>query len=309
MKPIFIILIVFLSIILVLLLLLYFVYRFTFYSPVKNQNDDLNLPDKDFYDDYRGRIKRLISSARSKEFFEIETKSYDGLTLKAFVHLNKENNKFAVCFHGYRGTPFRDFSGGTSSLIEMGYNVVLVQQRAHLHSGGHSITFGHKERFDVITWINKLIELYGDDIDITLYGISMGAATILAASSLNLPSNVKRIVADCPFNSPKDILISVMKQMSLPVKLCYPFLVLSSLIFCGFNPSKLRIEEEVKKAKIPILIIHGTGDTLVPYEMSVKIYEENKDKVHLEFFEGAEHGFSYLVDTNRYEKIIKEFVE
>ena len=54
---------------------------------------------------------------------------------------------------------------------------------------------------------------------------------------------------------------------------------------------------EVKKYKGPTLIVHGTGDDLVPYTDSEKAKEvmledrEDKDSVKLVLIDGAKHGF------------------
>lgn len=55
----------------------------------------------------------------------------------------------------------------------MGLNVLLVDQRSHGESEGRLITFGVKERRDVVTWIDYVLEHFGDDTEIFLSGLSM----------------------------------------------------------------------------------------------------------------------------------------
>ena len=64
-----------------------------------------------------------------------------------------------------------------------------------------------------------------------------------------------------------------------------------------------------KKTKTPILIIHGKKDTFVPLSMSQEIIENASSYKELHIFENAEHGISYMVDPERYAKIVQEFVE
>lgn len=78
--------------------------------------------------------------------------------------------------------------------------------RAHGSSEGKCLTFGVKERYDCLAWINCAIERFGRDTKIFLYGISMGAATVLMAGGLDLPDNVVGIVADCGYTSPTAII-------------------------------------------------------------------------------------------------------
>ena len=138
----------------------------------------------------------------------------------------------------------------------------------------------------------------------------MGAATILMSSGLDLPRNVVGIVADCPYSSPKEIIRKVIKEdMKLPVNVCYPFVFLGALIFAGYKLNSLGADELVKKSKTPILLIHGKEDTFVPPYMSEKIYKNIASYKELHFFDNAEHGISYMVDPEKYAKIVCSFID
>ena len=97
-------------------------------------------------------------------------------------------------------------------LQDEGYNVLLVDQRAHFGSGGHTIAYGIRERRDVLSWIEYANGRFGKDKPIYLFGISMGAATVVMAADLALPDNVRLICADCPYSSPRDIIFYVAKR-------------------------------------------------------------------------------------------------
>ena len=79
-------------------------------------------------------------------------------------------------------------------------------------------------------------------------------------------------------------------------------------VYGGFDVDETDAARAVKQAKIPILIIHGESDSFVPCEMS-DIESENPALITRRTFPGADHGFSYLVDTPRYKKIVTEFAE
>ena len=59
---------------------------------------------------------------------------------------------------------------------------------------------------------------FGDDVRIILVGISMGAATVLYASELDLPSQVRGIIADCPFSSAEQVIKKTAREMGFPVQ-------------------------------------------------------------------------------------------
>lgn len=290
------------SLILLYFIILFIIFMVVFYAP---HSDDLDIPKEIRNEKYKDVTIKLITDFQKIPYEEVWTKSYDHKKLCAKKYIVKDTKEWAICFHGYKGTGRRDFSGGSKGLFKLESNILLVDERAQGKSQGLSMTFGVKERFDVKTWVDYLIDNYGNDINISLYGVSMGAATVLMASSLEL-KNVKRIIADCPFTSPKDIIIKVMtKDLKLPMFPFYSFVYMSALIFGGFRLDAVDGKEEVKKSKIPILIIHGEEDKFVPPYMS----EIDSENVSRYTFKNAPHGLSYLEDTERYNKILFDFIE
>ena len=298
------------SIVLFLLILffiaLYIFYRFTFYSPLKDQLDDYNIMGSPQFNNYREKIIKMIDEMRERAYEDVWTESYDKLKLHARVFTNKNPKKIAILFHGYRGTGNRDFCGGAKEALALGYTVVLIDQRAHGLSEGHSITFGVRESKDALTWINFVYEKYGQDIELVLIGISMGGAIVLNVAD-KVAKNVK-IIADCPFSSPKSILSNSIKAMKLSVKIFYPLVNLASILFGHTNMNKMSNYDTVKNAQGKILIIHGDADTVVPYTNSQDLANTYPDKIQYELFHGADHGISYMVDEDRYRAIITKFL-
>ena len=137
----------------------------------------------------------------------------------------------------------------------------------------------------------------------------MGGATVLMASGLELPHNVKGIIADCPYASALDIILHVGKSMPIPQWLMKPFVILGARIFGGFDLLETNAIEAVKHATVPILVIHGEADTFVPASMSAPLVDANPTLVQRFTVPGAEHGISYLVNTREYCNVIKEFME
>jgi len=60
---------------------------------------------------------------------------------------------------------------------------------------------------------------------------------------------------------------------------------------------------------VPILLIHGEADRFVPCELSRQIAEANPEMIEFHTFPGAGHGVSYLADTERYTKLVRDFCE
>ena len=284
----------------------YYAYRIAFYASPKGRDQVINPKDPQ-YDPYRAEMKRIYHQLNDRSYERVSIFTNDGLTLSGRYYHIKDGAPLDIGFHGYRSHPVTDFSGGSELSFQMEHNVLLVDQRAHGNSQGKTISFGILERLDLLRWVDYSIERFGPDVKILLYGVSMGGATVLMASELPLSENVKGIVADCPYSSPLEIILDVGKKTGLPARLIRPFAIWGARIFGGFDLTECNAREAVKHTKVPILIIHGEKDGFVPAEMS-DIAQSNPRMVRRYTFPDADHGISYLVDTPRYQLLVKEFI-
>ena len=284
----------------------YYAYRIAFFSP-KDNRDRIPQTNGKQYDPYREEMARIFHQLNDRPCEYVTITSFDGLTLSGRYYHIKDGAPLDIGFHGYRSSPLTDFSGGSELSFSLEHNVLLIDQRAHGKSEGSTISFGIKERQDLLSWVEYALDRFGADVKIILYGVSMGGATVLMASELPLPENVKGIIADCPYSSPMDIILHVGKSMPFPQWLIKPFVILGAKIFGGFDVNETTAEQAVKKATVPILIIHGDADGFVPCEMS-DIVKSNPRLVQRHTVAGADHGISYLVDTKKYQKIVTEFL-
>ena len=286
----------------------YLAYRTVFYSP-NTGRDKLPSTNAPQYDPYRPRMAEVFKQLNERTFEWVTITSHDGLKLSGRYYHIKDGAPLDIGFHGYRSSPLTDFSGGTELSFGIGHNVLLVDQRSHGKSEGNTIAFGILERQDCLNWVKYALDRFGPDTKILLYGVSMGAATVLMASELELPDNVKGIIADCPYSSPSEIIKNVGAKMNLPTTLCYPFIVLAARLFGGFDLNAANAAKAVKSSKVPILIIHGEADNYVPCEMSKEISLTCPKLVQWHGFPGADHGLSYLHDTKRYWEVVQNFLK
>ena len=287
----------------------YIVFRIVFLSPNRTQNGDYNLYHSEQMDPLRDTILDMIRAVNAIPFEPVSVMSTDGLRLSGRYYHQTDGAPLAILFHGYRGTPSRDFAGGAQSYLAAGFNLLMIEERAHCGSEGYTITFGVKERLDCLTWIEYARSRFGDQVRILLCGISMGASTVIMASGLQLPDNVKGIIADCPFTSPKEIIRKVCGDMKIPACLAWPFIWLGARIYGRFDPNSADASEAVSSTTVPILLIHGEDDRFVPCDMGRRIAAVNPDMVELHTFPGAGHGLSFLIDQPRYERITKAFFD
>ncbi len=285
----------------------YYAYRKAFLSDRKRQED---------WDGFIRRageegpqVRELMEQLKGITAEDVFINSIDGLKLHGRYYHVKDGAPLDIQFHGYNGNAMRDFCGGNKISRESGHNSLLIDQRAHGMSRGKTISFGINERKDCLSWVRYAVERFGEDTEIVLSGVSMGAATVLMASDLGLPKNVKAIVADCGYSSPKAIINKVMRDSGLPDKLMYPFVWLGAMVFGKFNLTESSAVSAVSESDVPILIIHGGADDFVPCYMAEEIYKACRSEKKLLIVPGAGHGMSYLVDKDLYEKTVKDFIK
>ena len=274
----------------------------------KHLTDPYSGLEKESFANYRELTRRNIDRITSEPYEEVKITAHDGVRLVGNYYRKSDSAVLEIQFHGYRSMAFRDFSGGACEALDRGHNLLLVDQRAHGRSGGRALTFGALESRDVLDWVNFATERFGKDVKILLLGISMGAATVLIASSLDLPPSVKGIIADCPCSSGEEIIRIIAKKRGYPIRLLMPFLKLGARIFGHFSMKDTDVTSAVRGASVPILLIHGEADDFVPPEMSEKIKAAN-DEIIYETFPGATHGLSYVSDTKRYREIADKFIQ
>ena len=152
-------------------------------------------------------------------------------------------------------------------------------------------------------------ERFGENKKVILWGISMGAATVMTAAGRELPENVLGIGADCGYSSAKDILKTVIKGMKLPVGPSYWLVKLGGKIYGGFDVEETSPVEALKKSKVPILFIHGVDDDFVPCDMTHQNYEACVSDKSLVLVEKAGHGMSYYVDMKKVEEGVYAFLD
>ena len=137
----------------------------------------------------------------------------------------------------------------------------------------------------------------------------MGASTALMASGLELPKQVKGIISDCAFTSPKEVFTHVLHTMyHLPAFPLIPGADVVNRIFAGYGMDECNAKREVAKSKTPILFIHGEKDTFVPSYMCQELYDCCASEKKMMIVEGAAHGESYYKDTKAYEAAMDEFL-
>ncbi len=257
---------------------------------------------------YMPRIRAGIKWFKDQSPERLWLKSHDGLKLAA-DYLPAENAVGTIIVvHGYRSNNCLDFSCVFELYHSWNYNILAVHDRAHGDSEGKYIGFGILDRYDVLAWTEYVTENIGGSV--FLDGMSMGASTVLMTSGFDLPKNVKGIIADCGFTSPFEECKHVLKKdFKLPAFPLLPICSLGVKLFAGYSLNDYSTLDALKTNKIPVLFIHGSEDTFVPTYMGKQNYDACVAEKEILIIDGANHGESFLKETERCTAVLKNFLD
>ena len=253
---------------------------------------------------------------RDREWFakqdreDVFIESYDQLSLHGQYLTHKDPRGTLLLVHGFQSSGENDFSCVLQYYYELGFNLLVIDQRGSLQSQGDYLTMGVRERWDVRSWCIWLLQRMGEQHRVVLDGISMGGATVLMAAGLDLPPNVRGIISDCPFTSPRDIFEHVMtSSIKLPTWLLWGADICCR-IMAGFSIDGARTTDALRQSNLPLLIAHGDADDFVPCRMGVASFNAAvTDDKQLVTVPGAGHGMSYLVDRERMQAALEAFLD
>lgn len=277
-------------------------------QPQERTNEEYEKEDS-IWNPFRERMKEAQRWIGEHTMETLEITSCDGLKLRAlYLPAEPERPKGTVlAFHGYRSLATIDFALEAKFFHDLGYRVVLPYQRSHGLSEGKYITYGVKERFDCRDWARYLENRFGPE-NLFLAGISMGASTVLMASSLELPECVRGIIADCGFTSPWEIMKHVSRRdFKLPSFPLLPILELVTRARAGFSLKGADTRRALAETSFPVLFLHGEQDDFVPLSMTRENFSACAEEKDVFLVPGAGHAQSFAMDTPGCEEKIAEF--
>lgn len=275
--------------------------------------------DQDIIDEFADRAKMEEYAVRMapvgewmerQKFEHVFISARDGLHLHALLlAAQAPKGRLVILHHGFTSHAV-DNASHAKFFHEQGYDVLLLDLRAHGESEGQYVGFGILDRYDTLEWVRWSRARFGPDEKIVLHGTSMGGSTVLMALGLEeIQKTVGAVVADCAFTSPADIFASVIqKDYHLPPA---PIIRLTSIRAkkaAGYRFDEYSTLDALRYNRVPVLFIHGKEDKFVPTWMSQKNYEACPGKKRILFMENAGHGSSVFENQPLYEKTEKEFL-
>ena len=264
---------------------------------------------------------------------------------------NPTSNKWVYLVHGSQmnGQAMADAVG--QMYLDQGYNILAPDSRGYGNSEG-SVAMGYVESLDVWDWLTYLNNTYGNKCQqVIIHGVSLGGATTVFASGLEVNGKTLKdqkvigLVEDCGYTSLTGIIkgmlgssnssdsssnaltskilgisgkddLSSLTQGNLTDTIIKKLLI--SKIGVGLTEENFdqyqNALDSLNRCDLPLLIVHGTKDSTVPFENSTEIYNTaiaNSKIPYVQRFtaEGEQHAFIILGSKyNVYKGHIENFV-
>ena len=269
-----------------------------------NPSTNNQIPDKDRTDiNKKGDSSNFFDTIHYQDVF---LDSDDGLKLHAYQFLNYGHD-YVIIVHGYTSEG-KLMHASAKHFYEQGYNLLLPDLRGHGQSEGDYIAMGWLDRLDIINWIKYLID-NDSKVKIILYGVSMGAATVMNVTGEKLPVNVIAAIEDCGFTSTWEMFSYQLKEMyNLPSRPFLDFANIVTQIRAGYSFGKAEAIEQVKKSTTPTLFIHGDKDRFVPFKMLNQLYQSANCPKEKLVIKGAGHAQCEKIGGQVYWSKIDSFI-
>ena len=222
---------------------------------------------------------------------------------------NDAQNKAVILAHGYH---FSNSSMAVYAYLfqQLGYAVLMPDNRAHGRSAGKWINFGWYDRLDYRRWCDQLIKRLGTDSQLVLFGTSMGGSIVMLMSGEALPPQVKAIIEDCGYSTLMAELAYRLKvEFHLPE---FPALSITNLInrsLMHFNLKDVDCLRALKRNRLPILFIHGERDDYVPPQMALANFQATSAPKELWLVPNAGHMEAVAVDPHAYLAKLRDFLQ
>lgn len=263
----------------------------------------------DIQNNHAAALQETKDWIQNADYEKLSAVTEDGYRLEAITFSpEEESHKWVLLLHGYTGWK-EELYPLACQYIQQGYHALVPDMRCSGESEGDFIGMGWTDRLDNMLWLDEILSR-DPEAEIIIHGQSMGAACALMMSGEKLPSQVKAIVSDCAYTDAYSMFSKQMKDwFGLP---SFPLLDSMNLVLQlrgGYDLKDASALEAVKKTSLPVLIIHGEEDDMVPVEMAYELYEAAGGEKELLIVPGAGHAQSVDKDPEVYYDTVFEFLE
>ncbi len=203
-----------------------------------------------------------------------------------------------VLLHG-RNSCKEHWYPAAERFARIGFNIILLDNRAHGQTQGGCCTFGSQEAADVSAVLDAVAARWGLPAEVGVMGYSLGGAA--AVSLLPHEPRVKCAVLVSVFADLEEIIAGPARaRFGSWSGLAMPFVRLETRWRAGFSMSEICPCHTAAQITVPCLLFHGAQDQFVKPEHSQRILAALSSKQkHLTEIPDAAHADVFIKGGNK----------
>lgn len=240
---------------------------------------------------------------------KVKIQNHKGLYLQAYLIEKPNATRTIVCLHELMASA--KSLTQTVEYLESVFendNILMIDAHAHGLSDGYIRGFGYRDVFDLMYFNTYLLQKYGDQHRLIMYGKGMGANTILNASGLGKLKNVDLIISEGAYDNVYHYLtLKCQKEMKVTKYLAGMMIRKVVKDELKLDIKKIDTVELVKKNQIPTVYIHSKNDQDVPFHMVFPLYNHDASNKLL-FPIKEEHLYDLKDQQDSYSLSLIEFM-
>ena len=227
------------------------------------------------------------------EYDDVIFQTEDGLNLNGWFVPGKKTSPDTdlhtlLWFHGNAGNINRRLDNIKMIYERVPVNVFIIDYRQYGRSEGKVSEQGtYLDARAALAYLHSRKEINREKI--IFFGRSLGSAV---AVELALNEKCRALILETPFTS----ILEMGKKL-------YPFLPVSLLLKTKYDSLA-----KIRNIKVPILVMHGDKDALVPFEHGKRLYDMANEPKEFYTIPGAGHNDTHIVGGDEYFDVIKNFV-
>lgn len=215
--------------------------------------------------------------------------SADGVRLHGWFIPHRDARATLVWFHGNAGNISHRVENIKLLHDRVKINIFIFDYRGYGRSAGSISEEGaYRDGAAALDFVRQQLAVEAKSL--IIFGRSLGAAV---AAEMALRFACRGLILETPFTSIRD-----MAKTVFPVLPIGPFL-----------QTRFDVLEKIAQVKVPLLVLHGDRDDLVPYEHGQRVFAAARAPKEFYTINGATHNDTYLVGGDAYFERLRSFVE
>jgi fermentation-respiration switch protein FrsA (DUF1100 family) len=223
------------------------------------------------------------------EFQDLFFTTVDGVRLNGWFIPHPQARVTMVWFHGNAGNISHRVENIKLLHDKVKINIFIFDYRGYGRSEGSVSEEGtYRDGAAALDFVRKKLRV--DAENLILFGRSLGAAV---AAEMAVRFESRGLILETPFTSIRDM-----------AKTVFPLLPIGPLLQTRYD-----VVEKVGRVKVPLLVLHGDHDDVVPYEQGKKVFAAAREPKEFYTIKGATHNDTYIVGGDGYFQRLSRFVE